>query len=189
LAGKHIKVSVIMKDRKRKDDQPDEFQLDRQFPIPLPDEAFGKLLQLVRTIQTGMQNIDNSHGLSGSQLCAVWQISAEPGVRVSGLAKALHIQPSTASNLLDKLAVRGLVRRDRGDVDTRVVRLFLTEQGRQLVKDLPGPMQGRLRRALQEVPEPILAGLITGLVNVLGLMGETVAAETPTHSGLPVRNP
>lgn len=176
-----------MKDRKR--DQPDAFPKDRQIPVPLPDEAFGKLLQLVRTIQTGMQNIDNSHGLSGSQLCAIWQISAEPGVRVSGLAKALHIQPSTASNLLDKLAVRGFVRRDRGDIDTRVVRLYLTEQGLQLVKDLPGPMQGRLRSALQKVPAPVLAGLITGLVNVLDMMGETVAVEPPAHAGFPVSNP
>ena len=170
-----------MKDRKVIERQPGEFQLERKISIPIPDEAFGKLLQLVRTIQTGMQNIDDSHGLSGSQLCAVWQISAEPGVRVSGLAKALHIQPSTASNLLDKLAARGLVRRDRGDADTRVVRLYLTEQGLQLLKDFPGPMQGRLRRALQDVPAPILEGLVVGLGVVLDRMGGTVAAEIPVH--------
>ncbi|MBL8366783.1 MAG: MarR family transcriptional regulator, partial [Candidatus Accumulibacter sp.] len=73
------------------------------------DDAFGKLLELVRSVQNGMQNIDDTHGLSGSQLWALWQISARPGLRVSQLASALHIKPSTASNLLDKLELRQLV--------------------------------------------------------------------------------
>ena len=141
--------------------------------VPVPDEAFGKLLQLVRTVQAGMQNIDDSHGLSGSQLWALWQISAQPGLRVSDLARALHIQPSTASNLLDKLELRSLMRRERCDADSRVVCLYLTDQGLGLVKEIPGPTQGRLRRALQAVPTPVLTGMIEGLSAVLEHMGET----------------
>jgi DNA-binding MarR family transcriptional regulator len=136
------------------------------------DEAFGKLLQLVRTVQTGMQNIDDTHGLSGSQLWALWQISARPGLRVSELAKALHIKPSTASNLLDKLELRQLVRRERRDADNRVVCLQLTEQGVDLVKDIPGPMQGRLRSALGKMSLPALASLRLGVGSLLELMGE-----------------
>ncbi|MBU3989554.1 MAG: MarR family transcriptional regulator, partial [Gammaproteobacteria bacterium] len=142
----------------------------------IPDEAFSKLLQLVRTVQTGMQSIDGSFGLSGSQLWALWQISAEPGLRVTALAKALHIQPSTASNLLDKLETRGLVRRERLDSDSRVVRLFLTDQGVDLVGKIPGPMRGRLRQTLQRVPVATLQGLVVGLSTVLELMGETPAS-------------
>ncbi|WP_313951576.1 MarR family transcriptional regulator, partial [Accumulibacter sp.] len=122
------------------------------------DEAFGKVLQLVRTVQTGMQNIDDRHGLSGAQLWAMWQISARPGLRVSDLARALQIKPSTASNLLDKLELRQLMRRERHDTDNRVVSLYLTDAGHQLVKDIPGPTQGRLRRALGEMAAPVLAG-------------------------------
>ena len=94
-----------------------------------PEEAFIKLLQLVRTIQAGMQNVEGSHGLSGSQLWTLWLISAQPGLRVTELAEMQHIHPSTASNLLDKLETRGLVRRERRDTDSRVVRLYLTDAG------------------------------------------------------------
>lgn len=134
------------------------------------DEVFSKLLQLVRTVQTGMQNIDTSHGLSGSQLWALWQISAQPGQRVSELAAALHIHPSTASNLLDKLETVGLVRRERRDSDNRVVRLYLSEAGLKLIKEIPGPMKGKLRQALQQVPAPVLTGLFNGVKAVLSLM-------------------
>ncbi len=143
------------------------------------DEVFSKLLRLVRTVQTGMQNIDTSHGLSGSQLWALWQISAQPGQRVTELADALHIHPSTASNLLDKLETNGLIVRKRGDVDNRVVRLHLSAAGLKLVKEIPGPMKGRLRQALQQVPAPILAGLFKGVTTVLDLMEET----SPKTSG------
>lgn len=141
------------------------------------DEVFSKLLQLVRTVQTGMQNIDTTHGLSGSQLWALWQISAQPGQRVSELADALHIHPSTASNLLDKLESSRLVRRERRDSDNRVVRLYLSAAGLKLVKEIPGPMKGKLRQALQQLPAPILAGLFMGVTAVLDLM-DAAASKT-----------
>lgn len=136
------------------------------------DEVFSKVLRLVRTVQTGMQNIDTSHGLSGSQLWALWQISAQPGQRVSELAAALHIHPSTASNLLDKLETGGLLRRERRDIDNRVVRLYLSAAGLKLVKEIPGPMKGKLRQALQQLPAPILTGLFKGVTDVLDLMDD-----------------
>ena len=137
------------------------------------DDAFGKLLELVRSVQNGMQNIDDTHGLSGSQLWALWQISARPGLRVSQLASALHIKPSTASNLLDKLELRQLVRRERRDVDNRVVRLHLTDKGVEVVKDIPGPLQGRLRGALARMPQPLLGNLRHGMTSLIELMGES----------------
>ncbi|WP_291983605.1 MarR family transcriptional regulator [Candidatus Accumulibacter sp. ACC005] len=116
-------------------------------PLPARMTPSASCWQLVRSVQNGMQNIDDTHGLSGSQLWALWQISARPGLRVSQLASALHIRPSTASNLLDKLEARQLVRRERRDTDNRVVRLHLTDEGAEVIKDIPGPMQGQLRGA------------------------------------------
>ena len=74
-----------------------------------PDETFAKVLQLVRTVQIGMQNIEGQHGLSGSQLWALWHVSARPGLRVSDLAVAMQVRHSTASNMLDKLEQRALI--------------------------------------------------------------------------------
>lgn len=138
-----------------------------------PEAAFIKLLQLVRTIQAGMQNVEGSHGLSGSQLWTLWLLSAQPGLRVTELAEMQHIHPSTASNLLDKLETRGLVRRERSDTDNRVVRLYLADAGLDLAKNLPGPMQGRLRRALREAPPAVLDGFLKGVTSVLDTLNES----------------
>ena len=150
--------------------------------ITAADDAFRLILRLVRMVQSGMQSIDPGRGLSGSQLWALWQISAHPGLRVAELAEALHIHPSTASNLLDKLESRDFVRRERRNTDNRVVRLYLTESAINMVKGIPGPMQGRLRHRLREVPAPILQGLLDGLAAVLDDIGESA----PAPSGSPV---
>ena len=136
------------------------------------EEAFSLVLRLVRTVQSGMQSFDANQGLSGSQLLALWQISAKPGLRVAELAEALYIHPSTASNLLDKIEVRGLVRRERSKADNRVVRLYLNDSGMNIVSALPGPLQGQLRYALRKVPLSTLHGLLVGLSSLLEVMRE-----------------
>ena len=146
--------------------------------IAAAEESFQLILRLVRMVQSGMQSIDPSWGLSGSQLWALWQISAQPGLCVAELAKALHIHQSTASNLLDKLESRALVRRERRDTDNRVVRLYLTNAAINVVTDIPGPMQGRLRHQLREVPEPMLKGLLEGLIAVLDGLEEQASSRT-----------
>ena len=128
-----------------------------------PDATFAKVLQLVRTVQVSMQNIESEHGLSGSQLWALWQISARPGLRVSDLASVMQVRHSTASNLLDKLEQRALIKRERQTDDTRVVRIYLTQDGQAVMGVLPGPLHGRLRQALQDLPENELLALHHGL--------------------------
>lgn len=139
------------------------------------DAAFGQILQLVRFVEAGMQTIDRSHGLSGSQLFALWHLSAAPGLRVSDLANAMHLHHSTASNLLDKLESRGLVRRERQPADHRVVRLHLTEAGSRLVGHIPGPMQGHLRAALQALSPSMRENLVLAVSEVLDHLADASA--------------
>lgn len=135
------------------------------------DETFAKVLQLVRTVQNGMQNIESQHGLSGSQLWALWNVSARPGLRVGDLAVAMQVRHSTASNMLDKLEQRALIQRQRQTDDTRVVRLYLTRAGQDVIRDVPGPLQGRLRTALQTLPDRELLGLQRGLACLIDTLG------------------
>ena len=141
--------------------------------IASAEETFRLILRLVRIIQSGMQGIDPGQNLSGSQLWALWQISAQPGLRVAELAEAMHIHQSTASNLLDKLELRSLIRRERSTTDNRVVRLYLTESAVNVVTGIPGPMQGQLRHRLRELPSPTLQGLLEGLTSVLDSLGKS----------------
>jgi len=100
----------------------------------------------------------------------MWELQCTPGVRVSDLSRALSIHQSTTSNLLDKLEGKGLVRRERGGPDHRVVRLFLTDAGTALVGQAPRPARGALSEALERLSDAELSELDRGLGRLVDAM-------------------
>lgn len=142
----------------------------KQRQTRLAEETFGDVLRLFRVVQANMQSLEKQSGLSGAQLWAMWQLSVMPGMKVSHLAGALFIHMSTASNLLDKLEKKGYLHRSRSPADSRVVFLHLTPQGEEVVRKLPGPLQGKLRNALQQMPVAKLDELRNGIVALLAQM-------------------
>jgi DNA-binding MarR family transcriptional regulator len=99
---------------------------------------------------------------------------------VSELSQALSVHVSTASNLLDKLARAGLVERIRDEEDRRVVRLRLTDKGRDIVTRAPQPLAGRMVDALEKMPENSLATLdqeLARLIQQMNLLDQSAANE------------
>ena len=104
--------------------------------------------ELFRVSQQHFQRIESSCGVSGAQLWALSELKAAPGLTVSGLARALSIHLSTSSNLLDKLEAQELIRRERKGADQRVVQVYLTKAGQQLLRKAPKPVEGVIPDAL-----------------------------------------
>lgn len=129
-----------------------------------------RLRVVFRTIQEHSRWVEKQCGVSAAQLWAMWELHSTPGLRVSELSKALSIHQSTASNLLDKLESKGLIQRERGKADHRVVRLYLTESGGELVEKSPRPAQGALSNALGQLPRESLQQLDEGLGQLLATM-------------------
>jgi len=130
---------------------------------------------VVKTTQAHSRWIEKQCGVSGVQLWAMWQLFAEPGQKVSDLSKALSIHQSTASNMLDKLEDKKLIRRDRSGPDQRVVQLYLTDKGTALLSDAPRPAQGPVTDALNRMTDDELNKLQSGLQALIQHMA--VAAE------------
>ncbi|PWB58443.1 MAG: MarR family transcriptional regulator [Nitrosomonadales bacterium] len=130
-------------------------------------EALKKFRQIVSSAQQHFRRIEEQCGLSGAQLWALREVSGNPGLRVSDLAKVMSLHLSTTSNLLDKLTKRKLIQRERNDPDQRIVRLFLTEEGMRIVASAPYPARGVLPEALNRLPDEVLDSLNRSLTRVL----------------------
>lgn len=128
------------------------------------------LRRVFRSIQAHSRWVEKQCGVSAAQLWAIWELSTQPGLRVSDLSTLMSIHQSTASNMLDKLEDKGLVRRERRGPDQRVVRLYLTEEGGRLLADAPRPAQGALTHALQQVSDEALQQLESGLGQLIRSM-------------------
>jgi DNA-binding MarR family transcriptional regulator len=125
---------------------------------------------LIRAVQDYSRWVESQCGLTSAQLWALWELFATPGMKVSDLAAALYVHQSTASNMLDKLELRGLVERRRGGPDQRVVRLYLSSAGVDLLATAPRPAQGALNAALQQLPDATLRRLSTDLETLVAAL-------------------
>ena len=142
---------------------------------PSGKDAKLEVLKLFRVIfkvaQQHANYIEANCGISNAQLWAILKISQNPGMRVSELAQALSIHQTTASNLLDKLSLQGLIKRERISDDQRVVSLFITDVGRQILLKSPQPAQGLLQNALFNLPNSTIVSLESNLNELIKLMG------------------
>jgi MarR family transcriptional regulator, organic hydroperoxide resistance regulator len=139
---------------------------------------------IFKSVQRHSAIVEAQCGLSGSQLWAMWELLMSPGLKVSDLSKVMSIHQSTASNLLDKLEKRELVKRERRGPDQRVVRLFLTPEGLKTINQAPRPAQGVLNHTLLRLPDKALESLESGLteiVNNMNLKDESAALKPLTE--------
>lgn len=145
----------------------------RPAALPLPDEAMdivNGLRRIVRAIELYSQEINKSFGLTGPQLWVLKTLSRRGPLATTDLARALAVQPSTLSVLVDRLVKRGLVRRHRPREDRRFVELELTPEGAALAARAPEPAQGRLLHGLRELtPRQLksLRGSVDQLVEMM----------------------
>jgi DNA-binding MarR family transcriptional regulator len=132
-------------------------------------EALRRFRVVFSSVKKHFQDIESKCGVSGAQLWAVSEVANSPGLRVSELASAMSIHQSTASNLVGELEKKGIIEKKRG-ADQRVVSLYLTEKGKEVVACAPQPMMGVLPDGLQRLPEDVLSSLIANMNVLIAIM-------------------
>jgi DNA-binding MarR family transcriptional regulator len=119
--------------------------------------------------------------LSTSQLWALSEITARNGMTVNGLAERMALHQTTASNLVNALVERKLIRRARDADDQRIVHLHVTGEGRRVLRRAPGPHCGLLADALKRMSPDQLTALdraLRGLVAVMEGVAPNASGET-----------
>ncbi|OZA29508.1 MAG: hypothetical protein B7X93_05850 [Hydrogenophilales bacterium 17-61-9] len=153
-------------------------------PSPPVLETLQKFRLIIGAVRQHSRALEAACGIGGAQVWMLATIADTPDITVSQLGQALSIHVSTTSNLLDKLARAGLVVRLRGEEDRRVVRLRLTDQGRDIVARAPRPLTGLVVDALEKMPEDSLARLddeLAILVKQMNLLDRSAASVPLTN--------
>ena len=140
-------------------------------------EALRQFRVIFGAVRQHFRSVEKACGVSGAQIWAMAALQQTPGMKVSELAQAMSIHPSTASNLLDKPEQAGLVRRERSSADQRVVTLQLTDTGRRALKHAPQPLTGILTHALGQLTDEALCRLNDDLAELIAHMGAVDARD------------
>lgn len=112
--------------------------------------------------------VEQTCGITGSQLWILHETATNPGIGISELAQNLSIHQSTCSQLVEKLVTRGLIHKERSKEDQRRVGLCPTAEASKILEIAPGPTEGILPEALQGLPEATLFALNEALLEVIG---------------------
>ena len=126
---------------------------------------------MFNAVRSHFRAVETRAGISGAQLWALSVVDNQPGIGVGGLAQAMDIHQSTASNLLRGLLEAGLVVSEKGEADRRSVHLQVTARGRRVLAKAPGPLSGVLPEAIARLDKRTLSRLerdLDALIEELG---------------------
>lgn len=103
-----------------------------------PDQSVGYLMRKV--LSSILAEADGqlaAYDLTHAQWLPLYKLVMNEGHTVAGLSRELALDPGTMTRALDRLEAKGLVRRERSTQDRRVVHLVLTDDGRQVARQVP----------------------------------------------------
>jgi len=137
----------------------------------LEDDILRALRRITRGIDLHSRRLVNTYGLTAPQLILLRAIhelgEGSPGV----LARNVSLSQATVTGIIDRLAARQLVTRERKAKDRRMVSVALTDAGRSVVAQAPSPLQDAFVHRLQSLPESEQKRIRDTLNQVVSMMG------------------
>ncbi len=81
--------------------------------------------------------VERETGVSARKWFALSMLGKEEGVSQGDMCQRFGLDPSCLTRLSQALEREGMIRRERDPEDNRVVRVYLTEKGREKLQHLP----------------------------------------------------
>ncbi len=106
------------------------------------------------------------HGVHEGQQYILLRLWDEDGLAPGELAKRLGLATPTVTRAAARMEAAGLLRRVPDERDRRLVRLFLTERGRALEKDIGREIDKLSERALGSLDQSERAALVRYLHSI-----------------------
>ena len=139
--------------------------------MPEPAAQVLRQFRLVfSTVRSHFRDVQRKADVGGAQLWALSLVHKHPGIGVSGLAKAMNIHQTTASNLVRSLVAQKLITTEKNGPDKRTVQLRMLTAGKRVLLRAPGPLMGVLPDALCRLDAKTLARLDHDLAALLKVL-------------------
>jgi len=144
-------------------------------------EAFRRLMrewvkQSTRLSMSGMMRFTRETGISMAQMGALITIQHRGWVGVAELGSLLHVSSAAASQILDKLVLRGYATRKESSQDRRQKIVAITDGGRELLSKSMNARQEWVD-ALERILNPEEQAAVSASVSILLRALESVSTE------------
>ncbi len=143
--------------------------------IEVPETSYDlrilkSLRRIIRAVDLHSRKLSMQYNITGPQLASLMAIDERGPLTSSALAKLVYLSPSTLVGILDRLEQKSLVIRERSRQDRRVVNIEITADGHRLANSAPSPLQEKLSKSLQDLPEIEQVSITMSLEKIVTLM-------------------
>ena len=140
------------------------------------------LRRITRAVALHSRQLSAVSNITAPQLLCLRAIAESGPLTATAISREVHVSASTVVGILDRLEDKGLIRRERGREDRRIVFVSATEAGIALAKGTPSPLQQKLADSLNELPELEQATITLSLERIVDLM-ESRGVAPPEPAG------
>lgn len=145
-----------------------------------PAKVVRRFRVIFNAVRSHFRQLEKEVGLGGAQVWALSVVAENPGIGMGGIAEAMDIHQSTASNLVRALLKKELISVEKSPDDRRSVCVRLKAPGRKLLSQVKGPFSGVLPLALAQLDPAVIKRLDKDLdVLIQALHADESAAEIP----------
>ncbi|MBW1956150.1 MAG: MarR family transcriptional regulator [Deltaproteobacteria bacterium] len=140
----------------------------------LVHQIVGGIRKLVRAVYIESSKIGRQYGLTGAQSAVLRTLFHQGPMSSADLSRWLYVTPSNITGIIDRLEKKTLVHRDRQPKDRRVVLIRLTEEGADLSRRLPDPIEKKIIEQLADLKTDhvqLLAMAMNQILNLIELKG------------------
>ena len=143
------------------------------------NEIVGAIRRLVRAVYLDSAKMSKQFGLTGPQSAILRTLIITGPISSADLSRKLYVTPSNITGIIDRLEKKGLIERIRQHGDRRIVLITLTENGMNLGKKLPDPIETKLTSKLADLESERVQMMGLALNQVLNLLDIKGIEETP----------
>lgn len=134
------------------------------------DEVLVALRRVIRATDLHSKHLSKTTGLTSPQILLLHTIREKGEVTIGEIAQDMSLSQATVTTIIDRLEKRKLVFRERSKEDKRKVHAYLTDEGHEILKTAPVPLQDQFAKHFADLQEWEKTMIISSLQRVAHMM-------------------
>lgn len=137
------------------------------------------LRRILRATELNARTLARATGLTTPQLIVLEIVASGGKIQPKDIAARAGVGQATATSLIDKLEMRGLVARTRSEQDRRLVWVTVTEEGRKVLESAPDPLQYVFAKQFGALPDWEQAMILAALEKIGAILNAGAIDASP----------
>jgi len=138
-------------------------------PMEIHEQVLVELRRIVQALDLQSKQLQKA-GLTGSQLLVLRALEKREALTAYQLSRAVSLSQGTITSILDRLELKGLIRRARSPEDKRRLTITLAAAGRDALQHAPSLLHVNFLAAFRQLADWEQTLILSSLQRVAGMM-------------------